>query len=156
MRHRWQDVLFALIAAAALAMAGLTVLVWQGHFVDDGTEAAPAGTTAPPAGGKNPPQPPAPAVARPAPAPPAQPVAHTTASVLRVQIVATRGDCWVAAYAGSLRGAQLVGKVLRQGETVIVRGRRIVLELGAAGNVDVSVNGKRRPIPSGTTNVVVG
>ena len=76
--------------------------------------------------------------------------------MLRVQIVATRGDCWVAAYAGSSQGAQLMGRVLRQGETVTVRGRRIVLELGAAGNVDVSVNGKRRPVPGGTTNVVVG
>ena len=69
MRHRRQDVLFALLTAAALAMAGLTVLVWQGHFVDDGTEAAPARTTAPPPGGKNPPQPPPPAVTQPAPAP---------------------------------------------------------------------------------------
>jgi len=47
-------------------------------------------------------------------------------------------------------------RVLRQGETVKLRGRRIWLQLGAAGNVDVTVDGKDRQIPSGTTNVVLG
>jgi hypothetical protein len=53
-------------------------------------------------------------------------------------------------------GAALVERLLRQGEKVTLRGRRIWLELGAAGNVDVLVNGRDRPIPSGTTNVVLG
>jgi hypothetical protein len=39
---------------------------------------------------------------------------------------------------------------------VTLRGRKIWLELGAAGNVDVSVDGKARPVQSGTTKVVVG
>jgi hypothetical protein len=43
------------------------------------------------------------------------------------------------------------------GESVTLRGRKSgSLELGAAGNVDVSVDGKERPIPSVTTDVVVG
>lgn len=155
MRQRWQDILFALLAAAALAVAVLAVLVWQGHFVDDGSDAAPARAAALPAAGKRP-QPPPPTVTRPAPAPSGQPVAQTAASMLHVRIAATRGDCWVAVHKGSSQGPELVARVLRVGETVTVRGRRIVLELGAAGNVDVSVNGKERPIPSGTTNVVVG
>jgi hypothetical protein len=53
-------------------------------------------------------------------------------------------------------GPALVERVLRTGETVTLRGRKIWLELVAAGNVDVSVDGKGRPIPTGTTNVVVG
>ena len=83
-----------------------------------------------------------------------QTVAQTT-TVPRVQIAATRGDCWVAARKGSPDGPALVARVLREGETVTLRGRRIFLELGAAGNVDVSVNGKA-PVPSGTANMVVG
>jgi hypothetical protein len=45
---------------------------------------------------------------------------------------------------------------LHTGETVTLHGRKIWLELGAGGNVDVSVDGKVRPVPSGTTNVVLG
>jgi hypothetical protein len=74
----------------------------------------------------------------------------------RVQIVASRGDCWVSAREGSSRGPALAERVLHTGETVTLRGRKIRLELGAAGNVDVSVDGKARPVPSGTTNVVLG
>jgi hypothetical protein len=36
MRHRWEDLLFALIVAAALALAVLGALVGMGHFVSDG------------------------------------------------------------------------------------------------------------------------
>jgi hypothetical protein len=73
-----------------------------------------------------------------------------------VQIVATRGDCWVSAHKGSPAGPALVERVLHTGETVTLHGRKIWLELGAAGNVDVSVDGKARTIPTGTTNVVLG
>jgi hypothetical protein len=73
-----------------------------------------------------------------------------------VQIVASRGDCWVVAHKGSADGPSLLERTLQQGERVTLRGRRIWLELGAAGNVDVLVNGRDRPIPNGTTNVVLG
>ncbi len=79
-----------------------------------------------------------------------------TAVQPQVQIVATRGDCWVSAHEGSPAGHALVERVLHTGETVTLHGRKIWLELGAAGNVDVSVDGKARPVPSGTTSVVVG
>lgn len=74
----------------------------------------------------------------------------------RVLIVASGGDCWVSAREGSSRGPALVPRVLHTGETVTLRGRKIWLELGAAGNVNVSVDGKTQPIPTGTTTVVVG
>jgi hypothetical protein len=76
-----------------------------------------------------------------------------TASVV---VAATRGDCWVVAHAGSAEGPVLIERVLRSGEQVTLRGRRVWLELGAAGNVDIKLNGKQRPVPSGTTNLVLG
>lgn len=86
--------------------------------------------------------------------PPAQPVAQTT--VPRVSIYASRGDCWVAAHKGSASGPVLIERVLSEGETITLRGRQIWLQLGAAGNVDVTVDGKNRQIPSGTTSVELG
>ena len=87
--------------------------------------------------------------------------AATTAAAPAVQaasvrIAATRGDCWVVAHAGSADGPVLLERVVRSGEQVTVRARRVWLELGAAGNVDLTLNGKPRPIPSGTTNLVLG
>ena len=75
---------------------------------------------------------------------------------IEIEIYASRGDCWVSARKGSESGAALMERVLRQGETVKLRGRRIWLQLGAAGNVDVTVDGKDRQIPSGTTTVELG
>ena len=99
MRQRWHDILFAVIVAAALAVAVLAALVWRGHFVSDGNDALPPTDVAARIARKTTPR-------------------HT-------------------------------------GETVTLRGRKIWLELGAAGNVDVSVDGKERPIPTGTTNVLL-
>ena len=155
MRQRGQDIAFAVIVAAALAVAVLAGLVWKGHFVSDGTDALPTTdvparvarkTTARAAPDTTWP----PAATRPDPT-----VVHRTV-VPRVQIVASRGDCWVSAHEGSPRGPALVERVLHTGETVTLRGRKIWLELGAAGNVDVSVDGKEQSIPTGTTNVVLG
>jgi hypothetical protein len=154
MRQRWQDILFAVLAAAALVMAIFVALVWSGHFVGDGSDAGPSRPAATRTTRSEPASTPAPAATRPKPTQD-QPVAHTV-TARSVQILATRGDCWVAAHEGAVDGPMLVARVLREGERVTLRGRRIFLELGAAGNVDVSVNGKERPIPTGTTNVVVG
>jgi hypothetical protein len=60
------------------------------------------------------------------------------------------------AHAGSAAGPVLIERVVRSGEQVTLRARRIWLELGAAGNVDITLNGKARAIPSGTTNLVLG
>ena len=154
MRDRWQDILFAVLVAAGLAVAVLVGLVSTGHFVSDESDALPAKHTAASVARKTTPR--AAATDRPpAATKPDQTVVHKAVQP-RVQIVATRGDCWVSAHEGSPRGPALLERVLRTGEAVTLRGRKIWLELGAAGNVDVSVDGKTRPILSGTTNVVVG
>jgi hypothetical protein len=149
-----QDIAFAVIVAVGLAVAVLLGLVLTGHFVSDGSEALPAKPSAANVARKTTPMTTAttwpPDATR-----PNQVVVHRAVAP-RVQIVATRGDCWVSAHKGSPSGPALVERVLHTGEAVTLHGRKIWLELGAAGNVDVSVDGKARPVPSGTTNVVLG
>ncbi len=75
--------------------------------------------------------------------------------MLSVRIVAARGDCWVSARRGSKTGPVLADSVLTAGNTLSLRAQRIWLELGAAGNVDVSVNGRPHKIPTGTTQILL-
>ena len=154
MRDRWQDVLFAVLVAAGLAVAVLAGLVLTGHFVSDEGKPLPATHTAANVARKTTPRA-SPTTWPPLATRPNQTVLHRTV-VPRVTIVASRGDCWVSAHEGSPSGPALLARVLHAGERVTLRGRKIWLELGAAGNVDVSVDGKARPVPSGTTNVVLG
>jgi hypothetical protein len=76
--------------------------------------------------------------------------------LLLVTITASRGDCWISAHRGSATGPVLAQKTLLEGESTSLRGRKIWLELGAAGNVDISVNGRPRPVSSATTELVLG
>lgn len=151
MRRHASDIVFGLLIAAAVAVALLAALVWTGHFVgDDGSPALaqqPASTTR----ARSRVAPPAPV--RVTKTRPAQPIEQTI--VPRVTIYASRGDCWVAAHKGSASGPVLIERLLSEGETITLRGRQIWLQLGAAGNVDVTVDGKNRQIPSGTTSVVL-
>ena len=155
MRDRWQDILFAVLVAAALAVAVLAGLVVTGHFVSDESEPLPAKHIAARVARKTTPRAAATSTWPPAATRPDQTVVHRGVEP-RVQIVASRGDCWVSAHEGSPRGAALVERILHAGETITLRARKIWLELGAAGNVDVSVDGIEQPIPTGTTNVVLG
>jgi hypothetical protein len=146
MPRRRSDLLFALVVLLALGLTVVFGLVLSGRLVSD---PAQSDQTAPP-----PPRAikPAPPQAR------TQPAATTrsTPQAASVRIAATRGDCWVVAHAESAAGPVLIERVVRSGEQVTLRARRIWLELGAAGNVDITLNGKARAIPSGTTNLVLG
>jgi hypothetical protein len=154
MQRHLTNFVFGTLVAATAGLVLLGALVWTGHFVDDGSVTGKARRTTSTASEPEP-QPPPPAAPQVSQAqPPAQTVVQQ--AQVSVQIVASRGDCWVAAHKGSADGPPLVERVLRQGERMTLRGRRIWLELGAAGNVDVLVNGRDRPIPTGTTNVVLG
>src|SRR3954465_9512957 len=152
MRRHASDIVFGLLIAAAVGVALLAALVWTGHFVGDGGSPAPATHRAPPT--KVRPRPARRAPARAAKTPPAQPVAQTT--VPRVSIYASRGDCWVAAHKGSASGPVLIERVWGEGGTLPRGGREMGLPLGVAGNVDMTVDGKNRQIPSGTRPVGLG
>lgn len=150
MRRLASGIAFALLAMAVLGFAVFAVGVLTGHFVaEDQTQPAGPATvrTQPP-----PPAPKAPPVNKPAAR--KRPAAGAP-QLLTVRIVASRGDCWVSARRGSQTGSVLADRVLASGNTLSLRARRIWLELGAAGNVDVSVNGKPRAIPTGTTQIVL-
>jgi hypothetical protein len=77
----------------------------------------------------------------------------TTSTVV---ITAARGDSWFSARIGSEDGRLLDERLLAQGESVRLRAVRIWLSIGAAANVDVTVNGKERTLDSSTVSVVLG
>jgi hypothetical protein len=85
------------------------------------------------------------------------PIKTTTPPALATVIVtAARGDCWISARLGSETGKVLDERILAQGESVTLRGARVWLSIGAAANVDVTVNGQDRELQSGTVAVVLG
>jgi mRNA-degrading endonuclease toxin of MazEF toxin-antitoxin module len=91
--------------------------------------------------------------ARPAVA--AVPTVHRSARLAPTAIVVTgsRGDSWVEARAGSSTGKSLFAGVVAQGQTIHVTAPVVWITFGAAGNLDLRVNG-RAPVP-GTFNGTV-
>jgi hypothetical protein len=147
MLRRVSNVVFALLAVAALGLAVVAVLVWTGHF-DSGALRAPKAR-------------PQPRPRRPQPPPPPPPAAKSASvrhapQTVRITVSATGGDCWIRAHRGASDGPVLLERVLRQGESVTIRAHPVWLELGAAGNVEVAVDGIARTIPTGTTSVRLG
>ena len=82
------------------------------------------------------------------------PTASAT-QLTNVVITASRGDCWVLGRLGSDTGPVLDERILAQGESMRLRGPRVWVSVGASGNVDLTVNGKPRPLPSGTVEVLL-
>jgi hypothetical protein len=147
MRQRWENAAFGVLVAAILAMGVLVLLVLSGHLVaDTGEPAATRNNTGEPTTKRQ--------RSKAEPVPATRTVRATP--VTSVTVTATRGDCWISAHRGSATGPVLAERLLAEGEAVTLRGSRIWLQLGAAGNVDVRVNGRARPIPSGTANLVLG
>jgi len=72
-----------------------------------------------------------------------------------VILTAVRGESWFSARVGSANGRVLDERVLALGETVRLRGERVWLSVGAAGNVDVTVDGKPKELAPGTVSVVL-
>ena len=98
------------------------------------TEAAPAASTT------------APAATTPAPPDPEPAL---------VVLTATRGECWFQARLGSETGRVLDERVLGVGESARFEGHRIWLVVGAAGNVELTVDGQPRALSPGTVSVVL-
>jgi hypothetical protein len=151
-RPRPVDLAFTLLLALCVFLFGFLVLVWHGTFVTgepEGQQSHPRPTQAS-----------ASAPILPAVQAPATPVNATAPSapkleLARVSIVASRGSCWVSAHRGSASGPVLVERVVEQGETLDLAAPRIWVELGAAGNVDVTVNGKARAVTPGTIDLLL-
>jgi hypothetical protein len=79
----------------------------------------------------------------------------TSADAAKVVVTAARGSCWVSIRVGSADGEVLFEGILDSGRTVRLTRSRIWIRLGAAANVDVSVNGKRaRGLPGGTVDLL--
>lgn len=100
-------------------------------------------------------------VRRTTPAPPTTSATTTTTNtaapaLATVVVTASRGDCWISARLGSESGRVLEERLLAQGESVTLRGARVWMSIGAASNVDVTVNGEDRELQSGTVAVVLG
>lgn len=147
MRERTSDLLFAVLVAGSFWLVVLAVLIGTGHFAKSDTRTPYtqlAATTARPS--------------RPLA------VAHEQASqrrsaakprLLSVLITASRGDCWLVAHRGSKTGPILAERLLLEGSTLSLESSRLWLELGAPENIDVSVNGRPRRIPTDTTRIVL-
>jgi hypothetical protein len=85
-----------------------------------------------------------PVTGRPAPA-------ETATLVLK----AARGDCWLSVHAGTPDGNVLYEGVLTNGRTISVKGARLWVRLGAAANLDLTLNGRKvAALPAGTFDVV--
>ncbi len=70
-------------------------------------------------------------------------------------LAAVRGDCWFSARVGSESGRVLDERVLAQGESVRLQARKIWLSVGAAANVEVTVDGTPTELSPGTVSVVL-
>jgi Domain of unknown function (DUF4115)/Helix-turn-helix domain len=140
-RRRRRIVLITLVAVGSLAVVGL-VAAWY-LFRDESQEArAPAPDSrsrqqAASVGTKP--------TRTTAPARPATPVVKRkkVAPPTRVALAAVRGDSWIEARAGGAGGALLYRGNLARGRSIRLSGRRVWMRLGAASNLDVTLNGRR-------------
>ena len=100
-----------------------------------------------------------PVVARRVPAvpkPAASPAPREKSAMARVVITAARGESWLSAREDSAVGRLLYEGTLTKGRELRLAAQRVWLRLGAASNLDLTLNG--RPLPravTGTIDVVV-
>ncbi len=147
-RHRLSDILFWVVAGLSALLLVVLALVVGGAIPID-----PAST--PDVTSEELLE--EPAAARSTESAATSPAATTPRDVALAVVVLTavRGDSWFSARVGSENGKVLDERVLAQGESVQLRGQRIWLSLGAAGNVEVTVDGKSRTLAPGTVSVVL-
>ena len=84
------------------------------------------------------------------------PARISPAKASRFVLTAARGPCYLQIRAGSANGRTLFEGVLARGASLRFSGARVWLRAGAAGNVDVAVNGTAlQNFPQGTVDVVL-
>ena len=147
-RHRLSDILFWVVAGLSALLLVVLALVVGGAIPID-----PAST--PDVTSEELLE--EPAAARSTESAATSPVATTPrdTALAVVVLTAVRGNSWFSARVGSENGKVLDERVLAQGESVQLRGQRIWLSVGAAGNVEVTVDGKPRTLAPGTVSVVL-
>ena len=153
-RRSVSNVVFGCVAAAcvalwvalALAFAGVLPIIAEPHVAESGETPPLSASAATTAETVETPKPTAPAAQK------RTPEAPPTAVVV---MTAVRGDSWFSARLGSEEGRVLDERILSQGESVRLEGARIWLSVGAAGNVELTVDGKPRPLSPGTVSVVL-
>jgi hypothetical protein len=157
-KPKTSDILFWSLAGMTMALLLVFLLVLAGAIPIESPGSATeteetASTQAEPVAEE--PSPTTTTSARPSQATTQQTRTVPTPELATVVITASRGDCWILARLDSETGRLLDERVLAQGESVRLRGRRVWLSVGASGNVDVTVNGKARQLPAGTIEVVL-
>jgi cytoskeleton protein RodZ len=68
------------------------------------------------------------------------------AVVPHLQLVASRGDCWLEIHAGSRRGPLLHEGILPRGGSLTIARRFLWIRIGAPASLDVRLNGRRLPL----------
>jgi hypothetical protein len=65
-------------------------------------------------------------------------------------VTAARGDSWIEVRSGSATGAVVYGGTLPSGSAKTFRAPELFVRFGQAGNIDATIDGKRRRLPGGT------
>jgi uncharacterized protein DUF4115 len=74
----------------------------------------------------------------------------------RLRLTATRGSCWVMVRQTSATGQVIFEGVLAEGESRGFTGAEFWLRLGAAANVDATINGRPlKGLPQGTASLQI-
>jgi hypothetical protein len=78
------------------------------------------------------------------------------AGAVTLRLQAARGSCWIVIRSASSTGAVRYVGTLVQGTSLQARGKQLWVSLGAAGNLNATLNGKRlQRFPTGTIDVIV-
>jgi cytoskeletal protein RodZ len=151
---------FSALVAVVVALVALNILVWQGFLITKGESGRGAKSPATTTTAKRATPPPAPTTstatttqtvptAQPPPPPP------PAIGISTIVLTATRGDCWVVARSDSAQGPVLYQALLRKNTSTRLKAKRLWLSLGAAGNLDILVDGKPAAVPAGTVAFLV-
>ena len=146
---RVERVLFALGLVASALLALVIVLDWDRAHTAPRPRASRTTTQA-----LSDPRASVPTTTAPAP-PETTTVASTTPRAkaptrVTLTVTAARGESWIEVRSGSATAAVVYGGTLPSGSAKTFRARELFVRFGQAGNVDATIDGKRRRLPGGT------
>lgn len=150
MRQKLEPIAFWGLTAVAVGLAVLLGAILSGGLVSEPTGVGPTLSVAAEATTSTDPAPP-----RTTPAATVRQPSAAARAAMTVVLRAARGDCWVEARAGGTEGRLLYFQLLPVGKEARLSARRIWLSLGAAQNLDVTVNGTRRDLGTGVVSVLL-